>query len=476
MATATQLPQSFADTLAQIQSNISGLTKKIQTEGITNAEGKVLYPPISATDLTQNQNVSLPAGGTPLDTTGVQTNAMAGVAGAKFQAEFQKAEQERLAKIETERVKSQAEQQAKLVKLEEITSGQTAQEYATAQGVTLGIPAVQSKIDAIIPEIDTLNKSLIDLETRKQDALAVAGNQLADVPISIVTRQQQKISDDFDRQKATVSMELAAKTALMNAYQGRIDSAQTAIKDAVGYMQYDTNKQLTGITTFMSQNQDYINSLSNDEKDILNNIQDYWKTTVAKEESDYNEEWNMVLDIAEKNGNANLTAADLKRMTLDEVRGWYSKALATVPTTVGGIPTIKNINGVDMQWNGTTWEPVKTTLNQPRDYQDTELKTLAQAYKDTEKLSYEAAIADIDATVTIQNKDKAKEITAEVYGKNKTGGGKSLIQKAGEFFSQPVPLPIKETNQTAPIDKLTSWLKGLVKSWNPQTGLQKPKK
>jgi len=55
-------------------------------------------------------------------------------------------------------------------------------------------------------------------------------------------------------------------------------------------------------------------------------------------------------------------------------------------------------------------------LNQPRDYSDAELTSFANQAK-TGKVSYENAIAEIDNDVTVNNKDEAKQIYAQVYGK-----------------------------------------------------------
>lgn len=68
---------------------------------------------------------------------------------------------------------------------------------------------------------------------------------------------------------------------------------------------------------------------------------------------------------------------------------------------------------------------------QPQDLNDTDLRKIANANKNA-KTSYEEAIAGIDADITIKNKDRAKFITAEIYGK---AGGKTFDEWMGKKTS-----------------------------------------
>ena len=56
-------------------------------------------------------------------------------------------------------------------------------------------------------------------------------------------------------------------------------------------------------------------------------------------------------------------------------------------------------------------------MNQPRTLTDSELKTAITVIKDQEKGSYETAISEIDNDPLISNKDRAKQLVDEAYGK-----------------------------------------------------------
>lgn len=56
-------------------------------------------------------------------------------------------------------------------------------------------------------------------------------------------------------------------------------------------------------------------------------------------------------------------------------------------------------------------------LSQPKNFTDEEFRTIARESKDKEKKSYEDTIAEIESNPFIANKDRAKLVTSEIYGK-----------------------------------------------------------
>lgn len=64
-------------------------------------------------------------------------------------------------------------------------------------------------------------------------------------------------------------------------------------------------------------------------------------------------------------------------------------------------------------------------LTAPQDFSDEELRVAATNSKDTEKKTFEETIAEIDSNPIIKNKERAKQIVEEVYGKNQVSTEKT---------------------------------------------------
>lgn len=102
--------------------------------------------------------------------------------------------------------------------------------------------------------------------------------------------------------------------------------------------------------------------------------------------------------------------------------GEYAKATTTKPESPLGILDIQRYQeaypdaGIVAGDTETVANQKVQGLNQPKDYSETDLTSLANQAK-TGKVSYEDAIAEIDNDLTVKNKDLAKQVFAKVYGK-----------------------------------------------------------
>jgi len=261
----------------------------------------------------------------------IQNGATSAMAGAASQEEFMKAQQERIDELTKQWEEAQKTQQSWTDKLKTAITGKTDITGAIKTEMEkYGVPETWDKIQALTPEIAALNTELAQLKT--QEALAVeAISQRPGYSQAFATREGARISREYAIKQAGVSAELGAKTALMSAYQGNIATAQGLVQDTVKAMQYDDLQELQNIKDFMDINADLIDDLDDEQKDILTDIQTYWETKTKNDKADYTDKWNMVLDVATKGGTATLSAADVKRMTSDEVREWYAGAVKTIP-------------------------------------------------------------------------------------------------------------------------------------------------
>ena len=109
-------------------------------------------------------------------------------------------------------------------------------------------------------------------------------------------------------------------------------------------------------------------------------------------------------------------------------------------------------------------------LNAPKEYTDEQLRQIASANKSA-KNSYEDAIAGIDQDATIKNKDRAKFIVAEIYGK---AGGKTFDEWMGKTTTTTTPTatPSQTTSGLTPAGNGYYWTPDgdllTLSEWNEQ--------
>jgi len=291
---------------------------------------------ISATDLVDMPNLNIDQTGTPENTANsletIKQNSVSVLASATSQDEFLKAQQELLKEQQEELSKKSTEQQGWLDQAKTLISGKkSSQELLEEQMTKYEVPQNWEKIKSIIPEVNALNVSLANLET--QEAQEVSNIELnPNFSVQYASKEQTRVSREYAIKKAGLSAQIGAKTAEMEAYQGNIDSARNIISDVVSAMTYDTDQKLQDINTFLDNNQNFINGLESDQKELLNDIQGYWKTKSETDKQDYQDKLNLIIDAANKGADLGIGVNDVQKMSLEEITSLYQQKVSTAVT------------------------------------------------------------------------------------------------------------------------------------------------
>jgi predicted metal-dependent phosphoesterase TrpH len=270
----------------------------------------------------------------PEDTTkaleNIKTQAVSALATATSQEEFIKAQQELVKQQQEILKKIQEQQRGWIEKFKNIfIERKPTADIIKEQMEKYGVPETFEKIKALTPEITALNQELANLQARElQEISNIQTNP--QFSVQYASREARRVSREYAIKQMGVSAELGAKTALMQAYQGNIATARNLISDVVEAMNYDTNQKLQDIRTFIDMNQDFIDSLEADQKNILNNIQNYWETKARQDRQDYQNQLNLIIDAANKGVNLGIGVEDVKRMSLEDITKLYQTKVSPV--------------------------------------------------------------------------------------------------------------------------------------------------
>jgi len=422
MANETQVPFSLEEQLKKIKTQTASIFGQIEKEGITGAGGKVLLE-AGALDV---PNLNIDQTGVPEDNTNalanIKNNATTALASATSQEEFFKAQQELLKKQQEELAKAQTTQQDWMDKFKNIFTDRTSTADAIkTQMEEYGIPETWDKIQALIPEIGALNTELANLQTLEATDIARI-EQNPQYSVQFANREVNRVSRLHAIKQAGVSAELGAKTALMNALRGNIETGRNLVSDVVTAMNYDTNQKLQDINTFMNLNQALINGLDSSQKETLNDIQKYWEDKSTNDRQDYTDKLNLLIGAADKGVNLGIGVNDIKKMTLDEVTQLYTTKVSQVPDKEYAPSEFQKdyqasggTLGTGMDFNQyVAWRTGKSP-EMPRNWGDDELRATIRGFIADED-SYQTTLDNISISLTILNKDKARQIAAEMYG------------------------------------------------------------
>ena len=344
MADQIQVPYSLEEQLNKIKAQTETLFKKVQTEGITDKSGNVLLPAVNlkdipALDITPTSVPKITADS--FET--LKNQAITALASATSQDEFLKAQQELFKQQQLELQGQQTEQKGWLDKAKELITGrQKTADILKTEQERLGIPAMWSNVQTLIPEIGALNTRLAQLQTAEMSEVSNI-QQNPQYSVQFASREATRVSREYAIKQAGVSAELGAKTALIQAYQGNIDAARNMVSDIVNAMNYDTNQKLQDYNTFIDNNQNFINNLETSQKDILNDIQRYWETKDKQDRDDLKYKWDRVIDAADKRVNLGLGATDVAKMSKEEIDALYEQKVSSVIAEKGKPESVVDI-------------------------------------------------------------------------------------------------------------------------------------
>src|SRR3990167_2455540 len=294
MAIPQEVLQSLDEQLKSVRQQAETLSQTVKT----SAEKGLL----SAGDLKDETAINLPEVSTNVagsSADNINNQAITSLASATSQDEFLKAQQELF-----------SEQQKALQ-----------EEFQ--------IPENQAQIRTLIPEIGALNLELLNMKIAQlKETTAIQENP--QYSVGFAGRETNRVAREHTFRQMGVSAEIGAKTMVLDALRGNVETARNLVGDIVSAMQYDDILRLSELKTFYSFNKDFIDGLEKDQKDTLDNIRDYWDSKVENDRQELEAKLNLGVRAAENGVNLGLGANDYKTMSLEDVTELFGRKVGAV--------------------------------------------------------------------------------------------------------------------------------------------------
>lgn len=214
-----------------------------------------------------------------------------------------------------------------------ITGRKTAAEITAEETARAGIEAKAEEIETLTTEAVALKKRLTDIETQELQATEALYGQGRGIPLGILTSQAKAITREFAFRKMGVAAELGATAALVEAKQGRLDSAERLADKAIDAFLFDTTQELKDLQSVYDMNQDIIDNLSDDKKDLLTTQIGF----LEKQLEDKKKEKTEVRDLMLKYADAGITLNDTPESATEKASKWakeHPEGIVTPPTGV----------------------------------------------------------------------------------------------------------------------------------------------
>jgi len=322
------------------------------------------------------------------------------------------------------RKKTTEERQGWMDKMAELLGRRTKTEELMTAREEADIESKVAERKALYDEATVLQKQITDLQAeRDKTLLDVEGKP---IPMALIRGEQEHIEKMYESRISNLNAQLGYKMAMYQAKSGEINEARTWINDLVNAATYDQEYDFKVLSTMLNLHNDEYNELGKDVRAEIGQIVDLQQQMLNLNQTEMREKTDMMIQAANK-GITPLSFDQLKQMSLEEVANWAASEIAALPKTVQESPDIINYYAKQVASGAISLENVPAeTRNavvkvlaqpvQPRDFTDEEFREAAKDNKSQNK-TFEQTIAEIDANPLIKNKDRAKLIASEIYGK-----------------------------------------------------------
>jgi hypothetical protein len=182
------------------------------------------------------------------------------------------------------------------------------------------------QVNALRPQVAKLQGDIDMLTVQEANQASLLEEKLASRPA--IDQAKNVMAREYDRKRSVLAAQLGAQAALMEAYQGNLDSARQLVNESLDAWVYDQELALQDINSLMNVHRDWYESLKDDYKEELAES----KAQLEKEEVEIKEnikmKQDMMIDAASKGIDLGWGASDLKEMDLLEATKRYVNKVA----------------------------------------------------------------------------------------------------------------------------------------------------
>lgn len=201
------------------------------------------------------------------------------------------------------------------------------------------------------------------------------------MPQGYIQGQKALVERQYNSRLSTISANIGAKAAILEAKQGLMSQARTFAMDAVDAAIWNYTTEVNNLTAFLGYNEEKIAQLGTDIQDALNQILTDKQTELAEVKADKNEVMGWVLDAAKYGIDLGV---DINTVTRDEAFEIYTQKLSKM-TPEDEYLSVADAKSLGIPY-GTTIKQARAMGITPRaadggfrDFTDSEKRKLEQA-------------------------------------------------------------------------------------------------
>jgi len=306
-----------------------------------------------------------------------------------------------------------------------------------------GIPDYLDKISAIAPEISAIQEKINAIDQREAQAIEnVRGKAISEFTAQ---GQEAALKRQAAIERSGYAAELGVKQAMIESYKGNITQARSLISDAVQAYTFDIQQKNDDMDRMYKFYGDFIGQLDKNTQNQLSIVKDELKNERERQINNANTIGEMML----KYPNSGIKFSDTVQQATIKARP--EAASQALKNQIGNKDVIQyyadqvssgnlDLSNVPSETRNAVAQ-ILYQATQPRDYADEEFRNLIRTGK-SQNYTYEQIIQEIDSDNTIKNKDRAKLIAGELYGKSTTQQKTKQSRDAFSWFGDEVFDPL----------------------------------
>ena len=247
-----------------------------------------------------------------------------------------KDQEDRLAKASKEKESYLSKLTGAISKREEEPALDTQALYKEALAEYGMTPEKMQEVQGLIGQVTTYNQQMVDLDARKMASL----DRMEDRPgidMGFMTREQQRITRDYDRQISTKAAQAGIITQQIQMQRGLFDDARATANQIVSAATYDQRQKLADMDWAIDTYSGLFGIMDAEEKDAWDTAYSIQKEELNRQTSEMTAKLNMMTSAGENGVKLGWTMEYMNSKSIEELTTEYSNRMAERPGEVGGV-------------------------------------------------------------------------------------------------------------------------------------------
>jgi len=280
------------------------------------------------------------------------------------------------------------------------------------------------QIGGLVDEITEYQRQIANLEAQKQAAIDL-NRQRPGRTMRMLTAEEAIIEKQYNSRIAAKAAQAGVASQKLQLLQGAYQDARNTARTIVEAALYDQRQELEDIEWSLSVHSDLYNLASKEEQQAWTREYNLKREQLEKDRAELQAKLDLMTAAAENGVKLGWDMNYIKSKSIEELTAEYAQAVEAMPAEE---PTYAP-SELEKEWQaaggeaGTgmplfeyiKWRRGLPEPEKPRTWTDAEIRKAVSGMK-ANNLSYQEALDEFELDPTVLNKNRAREIIAEMYG------------------------------------------------------------